>query len=61
MAKKGRYELYSNINMEYYGFKDEEDGTLLLKEAEAEARIIQKEVEAWEERDALKRQINSSQ
>ena len=30
--------------MDYYGFRDEEDGTLLIKEAEAEAAAIEQEV-----------------
>lgn len=58
VPKKGRYELYNNVSIEYYGFRDEEDGTLLLKEAEAEALAIEKEVEEWEQREAMKRSIN---
>ena len=30
--------------MDYYGFRDEEDGTLLIKEAEAEVAAIEQEV-----------------
>lgn len=41
--------------MDYYGFRDEEEGDLLNKEAEAEGRAIEEEVAAWEEREALKR------
>ena len=41
--------------MDYYGFRDEEDGTLLIKEAEAEAAAIEREVAEWEEREAMKR------
>lgn len=59
VPKKGRYELYNNASIEYYGFRDEEDGTLLLKEAEAEALAIEKEVEEWEQREAMKRSINT--
>ena len=55
IPRKGRYELYNSINMDYYGFRDEEDGTLLIKEAEAEAAAIEQEVAEWEEREAMKR------
>ena len=55
IPRKGRYELYNSINMDYYGFRDEEDGTLLIKEAEVEAAAIEQEVAEWEEREAMKR------
>lgn len=35
-AKRTRAELYRNVTPDYYGYRDEDDGTLLLLEAEAE-------------------------
>lgn len=39
--KKSRTDLYRNINFEYYGFKDEDDGMLLIYEKEAEKKLIE--------------------
>lgn len=58
MPKKSRYELYSMITMDYYGFRDEDDGSLLIKEAEAEGKAIEQEVAAWQEREAMKMSTN---
>lgn len=52
--------MYNTITLDYYGFYDEEDGKLLLEEAAAEAAAVQKEVEEWEKREALKKSIGSS-
>ena len=38
--KKSRTDLYKNINFEYYGFKDEDDGQLLIYETEAESKLM---------------------
>ena len=46
------------ITMDYYGFRDEEDGSLLMKEAEAEGKAIEQEVAAWKEREAMKMSTN---
>ena len=46
--------------MDYYGFRDEEDGTLLNVEAEAESIAINKEIEEWREREALQKSMLSS-
>lgn len=46
------------ITMDYYGFRDEDDGSLLIKEAEAEGKAIEQEVAAWQEREAMKMSIN---
>lgn len=54
IPKKGRYELYDSITPAYYGFGDEEEGRLLLEEAEAEAEAIEKEVSEWNKIQALK-------
>jgi len=38
--KKSRLDLYKNINFQYYGLKDEEDGTLLIDEQKAQALLM---------------------
>ncbi len=40
MREKTRNELYQMINPDYYGLRDEEDGTLLIAEAEVESKGI---------------------
>lgn len=41
-SKRSRHEIYQHITPDYYGFRDEEDGVLLMKEREQE-RILMKE------------------
>ena len=36
--KRTRADMYRNVTPDYYGYRDEDDGTLLLLEAEAEAK-----------------------
>lgn len=38
--KKSRTDMYKNINFEYYGFKDDEDGTLKKLEKDAEEILL---------------------
>ena len=45
--------------MDYYGFRDEDDGTLLIEEAAAEARAVEEAVQEWEEREAMKKSMIS--
>ncbi|CAI5533577.1 unnamed protein product [Closterium sp. Naga37s-1] len=52
--KRNRYELYKRIDMDYYGYRDEEDGILVRLETEAEREIIEKAVREWEELEAVK-------
>ena len=59
IPRKGRYELYNSITMDYYGFRDEDDGTLLIEEAAAEARAVEEAVQEWEEREAMKKSMIS--
>lgn len=41
-VRKTRHQLYKHIDGDYYGFRDEEDGSLLKAEAEAEAHLRKK-------------------
>jgi len=47
--KKTRYELCKNIDADYYGFRDEDDGVLELLEREYEKKAIAKSVQQWKE------------
>lgn len=41
-VRKTRHQLYKHIDADYYGFRDEEDGTLVKAEAAAEAQLQKK-------------------
>lgn len=41
-VRRTRHQLYQHIDGDYYGFRDEEDGTLLKAEAEAEQQLRKK-------------------
>merc|ERR1719401_3171759 len=45
--RKTRKQLFKNIQPDYYGWRDEEDGMLLLAEQEAEHDAVRKEVARW--------------
>ena len=47
-VRKTRKDLYKNINADYYGFRDEEDGVLERVEREAERVLKRKWEEEWE-------------
>eukprot|EP00210_Caulerpa_lentillifera_P008692 g8291.t1 len=48
-VKRTRQDLYRNIDGDYYGFRDEEDGVLLSVETEAEDKLRAKAVSDWTE------------
>jgi pre-mRNA-splicing factor ISY1 len=39
---RSRTEIYKNIDADYYGYRDEEDGLLLESEKQQEALLIEK-------------------
>eukprot|EP00736_Rhodelphis_marinus_P003419 Rmarinus@m.16787 len=49
--KRTRGELMKNIDADYYGYRDEEDGVLLLEEAETELKIRDKMVKEHRKRE----------
>ena len=53
-TKRNRYELYKRIDMDYYGFRDDEDGVLVRLETEAEHSWHDRCVGEWEEMEKLK-------
>mmetsp|Transcript_20140 Transcript_20140/g.61102 ORF Transcript_20140/g.61102 Transcript_20140/m.61102 type:complete len:283 (-) Transcript_20140:1738-2586(-) len=46
--KRTRAELYKTITPDYYGYRDEDDGTILELEAAAEAKLVDEAMEEWE-------------
>lgn len=66
--RKTRKQLFKNIQPDYYGWRDEEDGMLVLAEQQFEMEAVQKEVARWKadageraERQAKKKQKTSKQ
>lgn len=53
--RKTRAQLFKNIQPDYYGWRDEEDGMLVLAEQKREIEQVQKEVEKWEAGQKRKR------
>mmetsp|Transcript_69270 Transcript_69270/g.123347 ORF Transcript_69270/g.123347 Transcript_69270/m.123347 type:complete len:311 (-) Transcript_69270:137-1069(-) len=52
--RKTRKQLFKNIQPDYYGWRDEEDGMLLLAEQQAEHEAAAKEVARWKAEQANK-------
>lgn len=52
--RKTRKQLFKDIQPDYYGWRDEEDGMLLLAEQEAEHEAAQKEIARWKVQMASK-------
>lgn len=50
--RKTRKQLFKNIQPDYYGWRDEEDGMLILAEGQAEFEARQKEVARWKVEEA---------
>ena len=41
-VRRSRHQLYKHIDGDYYGFRDEEDGTLVKAEEDAELQLRKK-------------------
>lgn len=50
-----RGELHKLVDAEYYGYKDEDDAQILQLEADAEVRLREEAVKAWEETELSRR------
>eukprot|EP00743_Colponemidia_sp_Colp-15_P002147 GILK01002329.1.p1 GENE.GILK01002329.1~~GILK01002329.1.p1 ORF type:complete len:233 (+),score=32.12 GILK01002329.1:94-699(+) len=46
--RKTRAQLFKHIDPDYYGYRDEDDGHLLVAEAEAEKETIARKVREWQ-------------
>lgn len=53
--RKTRKQLFKNIQPDYYGWRDEEDGTLLLAEQMKEHEAQKQEVDRWKAEQARKK------
>ncbi|CAB4417443.1 unnamed protein product [Rhizophagus irregularis] len=47
--KRTRFDLYKNVDADYYGYRDEEDGSLLEYEREIENKVIAEALEITDE------------
>jgi len=45
--RKTRAMLYRNVDFDYYGFRDEEDGVILAKEAQMEELLREQAIDEW--------------
>lgn len=52
--RKTRKQLFKNIQPDYYGWRDEEDGMLVLAEQEFEHEKMLKEIARWKREDSKK-------
>lgn len=52
--KKTRKQLFKNLTPDYYGWRDEDDGMLLLAEQQKEMEAVEKEVSRWKVEQANK-------
>ena len=53
--KRTKHEIMLNIDADYYGFRDEDDGILVAAEREAEAVLQQRLIDAHSEQEAERR------
>lgn len=51
-VRRTRHQMNKNIDADYYGFRDEEDGVLLREEEEAEKALVATAVMEWEVKEA---------
>lgn len=51
-ARKTRTELMRDIDADYYGYRDDDDGLLIPLEIAEEKRVVTKEIEEWQEKEA---------
>ena len=56
-SRRTRGDMYKNITPDYYGYRDEDDGTLLMKEGVAEKRDVANAVDEFE-RVKQRRKLN---
>lgn len=52
-VRKTRAELYKDIDADYYGYRDEDDGVVVPLEMEDEQRAIAEAVKDWQEKKKL--------
>jgi len=45
--RRTRHDMYKSVDPDYYGYRDEEDGALLLAEMEAETSMVEEAMKEW--------------
>lgn len=53
--KRTRHEMYKGIDPDYYGYRDEDDGVLVLCEMEGQEKAINEAVQSWVEEKRQKK------
>lgn len=48
--RKNRAELYKNIDADYYGYRDDDDGVLITLEKEMESKVRKAEIVEWDKK-----------
>ncbi|CAG8574396.1 6807_t:CDS:2 [Paraglomus occultum] len=57
LPKRTRFDLYKNVDADYYGYRDEEDGTLLEYERERQAQVIAKALALPDETEPMDKSL----
>ena len=60
-VRRTRHQMYKNIDMDYYGMRDDDDGVLVKLESEAEAGLLQAKIAKWEEGRAARQAAGTGQ
>ena len=60
-VRRTRHQMYKNIDMDYYGMRDDDDGVLVKLEGEAEASLLQAKVAKWEEGRAARQELGTEE
>lgn len=45
--RRTRHDMYKNVDPDYYGYRDEESGTLILAEMDAEVEMVEEAMREW--------------
>lgn len=56
-----RHQLYKRVDAGYYGYTDEDDGRLVIVEAEREPELLKQGLKALEERPLFREDVPSQQ
>ncbi len=58
--KRSRHEIHQHINADYYGFRDEDDGLLVVLEAKAEQKARAEAIAAWDQTESARRKARAA-
>ncbi|CAB3366264.1 Hypothetical predicted protein [Cloeon dipterum] len=60
-TKKTRGELMREIDADYYGYRDDDDGILIPREQEVERKVIAAEIEGWKSRKEVNSKVEEEE